>query len=199
MQAQIKERQDYSPEEYLELEVASSERHEYIDGEIIPMTGGLPNHNQLALNITGALNFALRRQPYQVFVTDQRLWIPNARIHTYPDGMVMALPLTYAPNRRDTLENPVVIIEVLSKSTQDYDRGPKFLAYRTIPSFQEYILIDQYSHHVDQYVKQRAKQWLYSEYDAEDEIIQFKSLPFEISMVDLYDKVNWQKADDESS
>ncbi|HAG82649.1 MAG TPA: hypothetical protein DCL61_16175, partial [Cyanobacteria bacterium UBA12227] len=74
-------------EEYLELEVASDYRHEYIDGEIILMTGGTPNHNQIALNLSGALNFSLKRQPYRVFVTDQRLWIPRKRIHTYPDVM----------------------------------------------------------------------------------------------------------------
>ncbi len=85
----------YSPEEYLEIEVKSEERHEYIDGQIIPKTGGTPNHNQIAGNFSAALNFALKRQPYRVFVTDQRLWIPQKRINTYPDVMVIAGELQF--------------------------------------------------------------------------------------------------------
>ncbi|MFN7661321.1 MAG: Uma2 family endonuclease, partial [Dolichospermum sp.] len=97
----------YSPQEYLELEVNSEIRHEYINGLIIPMTGGTPNHNQLAGNFYAMLNFALKRQPYQVFVTDQRLWIPSRKIHTYPDIMVVKTPLEYQEGRTDTLVNPV--------------------------------------------------------------------------------------------
>ena len=109
------------------------------------MTGGTPNHNQLAGNFYEMLNFALKHQPYQVFVPDQRLWIPTRKIHTYPDIMVVKTPLEYEQGRKDTLVNPVMIAEVLSKSTKSYDRDEKFAAYRTIPSLQEYILIDQYS------------------------------------------------------
>lgn len=125
----------YTPEEYLELEVNSPERHEYIDGQIILMTGGTPNHNQIGGNFYAALNFSLKRQPYRVFVTDQRLWIPNKRIHTYPDVMVIAGQLEFEPGRKDTIMNPVMITEVLSKSTRSYDRDEKFTAYRSIPSF----------------------------------------------------------------
>jgi Uma2 family endonuclease len=134
MQAQAEKL--YSPEEYLELEINSEERHEYIKGEIIAMTGGTPNHNKITLNLSSALNFALKRQLYDVFVTDQRLWIPEAQIHTYPDVMVMNQSLEYAENRRDTLTNPLFIAEVLSKSTCAYDKDDKFTAYRTILGFQ---------------------------------------------------------------
>ena len=89
MVMQAEQKKVYTPEEYLEFELNSEERHEYINGEIALMTGGTPNHNQIALNLSGALNFALKRQPYRVFVTDQRLWIPKKRIHTYPDVMVV--------------------------------------------------------------------------------------------------------------
>ena len=143
----------YSPAEYLELEVNSDIRHEYINGLIIHKTGGTPDHNQLAGNFYAILNFALKRQPYQVFVTDQRLWIPNRKIHTYPDIMVVQTPLVFAEGRKDTIINPVMIAEVLSTSTKGYDKDEKFAAYRTIPSFQEYILIDQYTMHVEQYSK----------------------------------------------
>ena len=115
MQAQ--EQRDYLPEEYLALEIASDERHEYIDGQIFPMTGGTPNHNQIAVNLGSALNFELKRQPYQVFITDQRLWIAKRRLYTYPDVMVVKGPLQFQEGRRDTLINPLIIAEVLSKST----------------------------------------------------------------------------------
>ena len=189
MQAQ--EQRYYTPEEYLELEINSEERHEYINGEIVLMTGGTPDHNTIALNLSSALNVALKRQPYKVFVTDQRLWIPKKRIHTYPDVMVMAQPIEYSEGRRDTLINPVAISEVLSKSTKNYDKDEKFAAYRTIPSFQEYVLIDQYTQHVEQYCRTDFKKWTFLEYDLKDDTLEFASVPFEIGLIDLYDKVDF--------
>jgi Uma2 family endonuclease len=188
----IAEQRYYSPEEYLELEVNSEERHEYIDGQIIPTTGGTPNHNQIALNFSGALNFDLKRQPYRVFVTDQRLWIPNKRIHTYPDVVVVATPLQLQEGRKDTITNPLMIVEVLSKSTQNYDRAEKFAAYRTIPSFQEYLLIDQYTMHVEQYSKTDNNKWIFSEYENLDMTISLASVPFQIILEDIYDKVDFE-------
>jgi len=188
---QLQEQRYYSPEEYLEIEVNSEERHEYIDGQIILMTGGTPNHNQIAGNFYTSLNFALKRQPYQVFITDQRLWIPNRRIHTYPDVMVVKTPLEYQEGRRDTLINPVFITEVLSKSTKSYDRDEKFAAYRTIPSFQEYILIDQYKMHVEQYFKTDNNRWIFSEYEDGDISLNLASVPCQVLLADIYDKVDF--------
>lgn len=185
----------YSPEEYLEIEVKSEERHEYIDGQIIPMTGGTPNHNQIALNLSGTLNFALKRQPYRVFVTDQRLWIPQKRINTYPDVMVVAGELEFQEGRKDTLTNPIMIAEVLSKSTKSYDRDEKFAAYRTIPSFQEYLLIDQYTMHVEQYSKTDNNRWIFTEYEDADVTISLASIYFEISLAEIYDKVDFDTQD----
>ncbi|MEO1376698.1 MAG: Uma2 family endonuclease, partial [Cyanobacteria bacterium J06635_10] len=139
MIAQTEENKIYTPEEYLEFEVNSEERHEYINGEVICMAGGTPNHNQISLNFGGALNFGLKRQPYRVFVTDQRIWIPKKRIYTYPDVMVVEGELELQEGRKDTITNPLMIIEVLSKSTRNYDKDEKFSAYRTIPTFQEYL------------------------------------------------------------
>lgn len=147
------EKKTYTPEEYIEFEGNSKERHEYINGEIVPMTGGTPNHNQILLNLSGALNFALKRQPYRAFVAEQRLWIPRKRIYTYPDVMAVQGELQFQAGRRDTIINPVLIAEVLSASTRSYDKDEKFAAYRTIPSFQEYLMIDQYTMHVEQYFK----------------------------------------------
>ncbi|MBW4477774.1 MAG: Uma2 family endonuclease [Tolypothrix brevis GSE-NOS-MK-07-07A] len=181
----------YSPEEYLEIEVKSEERHEYINGQIIPMTCGTPNHNQIALNLSSTLNFALKRQPYRVFVTDQRLWIPQKRINTYPDVMVIAGELEFQEGRKDTLTNPIMIGEVLSKSTKSYDRDEKFAAYRTIPSFHEYLLIDQYKMHVEQYSKTDNNRWIFTEYENADVTISLASISFEISLADIYDKVDF--------
>jgi Uma2 family endonuclease len=103
-------------------------------------------------------------------LTDQRLWISNRQIHTYPDLMVVKTPLEYQEGRRDTLINPVFIAEVLSKSTKSYDRDEKFAAYRTITSFQEYILIDQYKMHVEQYFKTDNNKWIFSEYEDGDKV-----------------------------
>lgn len=188
---QIQEQRTYSPAEYLEQEITSEYRHEYIDGQIIEMTGGTPNHNQIALNLSTALNFALKRQPYRVFVTDQRLWIPNKRIYTYPDVMVVAGQLEFVEGRKDTITNPLMIAEVLSKSTKSYDRDEKFAAYRTIPNFQEYILIDQYKTHVEQYSKTSDNKWLFSEYEDENFVLSLTAFQFQILLSDIYDKVDF--------
>jgi Uma2 family endonuclease len=185
------EQRYYSPEEYLEMEVNSEEKHEYIDGQIILMAGGTPNHNQIGGNLYTALNFALKRQPYQAFVTDQRLWIPNRRILTYPDVMVVKTPLEYQEGRRDILVNPIFIAEVLSQSTKSYDRDEKFAAYRSIPSFQEYILIDQYKMHVEQYCKTENNKWIFSEYDDPDVMLSLVSVPCQVLLGDIYDKVDF--------
>jgi Uma2 family endonuclease len=185
------EKSYYSTQEYLELEVASEERHEYIDGQIIPMTGGLPNHNQIALNLSGALNFALRRKPYRVFVIDQRLWIPQKTLYTYPDVMVVSGELEFAEGRRDTITNPLLIAEVLSKSTRNYDRDKKFSAYRKISSFREYILIDQYAIHIEQFYKSKENQWIFCDYNSPEAILSLSALDFEISLLDIYDKVDF--------
>ncbi|MEH1961438.1 MAG: Uma2 family endonuclease [Nostoc sp.] len=189
---QLQEKRHYSPTEYLELEVISEYRHEYIDGQIIPMTGGTPNHNQIALNLSATLNFSLKRQSYRVFVANQRLWIPKKRIHTYPDVMVVAGSLEFSEGRTDTITNPLVICEVLSKSTRSYDRDEKFAAYRTIPSFQEYVLIDQYKNHVEQYSKTDENKWIFSEYEEEKNILILSSIQFQISLSDIYDKVDFE-------
>ncbi len=105
--------------------------------------------------------------------------------------MVMAQPIEYSEGRRDTLTNPVAIAEVLSKSTKNYDKNEKFAAYRTIPSFQEYVLIDQYTLHVEQYCRTDFKKWTFLEYDLEDDTLKFASIPFQIGLIGLYDKVDF--------
>jgi Uma2 family endonuclease len=189
---QLEEKKIYTPEEYLEFEVNSDTRHEYIDGEIIPMTGGTPEHNEIASILNAALRVALKGKPYSIFVADQRLWIPDHNLYTYPDVMVVPRPFQRQQGQTDTIINPVMIAEVLSKSTKSYDRDEKFSAYRTIPTFQEYLLIDQYTSHVDQYFKTGSHQWIFTEYNDMESSISLSSIPSEIRLADLYESVEFE-------
>ncbi|BCL36054.1 Uma2 family endonuclease [Nostoc sp. MS1] len=194
---QVTQQKDYTPEEYLALEETAEYKSEYIDGQIIPMAGGTANHNRIAGNFYAVMNFAFRQKEYEVFNSDMRLWLPQKRIYTYPDAMIIVGESEFYNNRTDIITNPQVIIEVLSKSTKGYDREDKFQAYRTIPSFQEYLLIDQTRIHVEQFSKTGKKQWNLREYDEEDEAIALVTVPFEITLQDLYDKVNFEVAEPE--
>ena len=194
---QATQTRDYTPEEYLAIEEFSEYKSEYINGQIIPMAGGSTNHNRIALNFSSALNFAFKQQDYEVFIGDVRLWIPEKRIFTYPDVMIIAGEPEYVNNRTDIIVNPVVIIEVLSKSTQAYDREGKFNAYRTIPSFQEYLLVDQTQIHVEQSFITGKKQGWFREYDEEDEAIALAAVSFQISLNDLYSKVKFEPVPEE--
>jgi len=195
---QVTEQRYYTPEEYLTLEEAADYKSEYIDGQIFHKAGESTNHNLIAGNLSAALNFAFKTQEYDVFMSDVRLWIPKRRIYTYPDVMVIAGEADYYNNRTDTITNPQVIIEISSKSTQRYDRSDKFQAYRTIPSFREYLLLDQTKRYVEHFSKIDAKQWSLREYDESDEVISFSSIDFEISLTDAYNKVKFEPEDTES-
>jgi Uma2 family endonuclease len=186
--------QRYSPEEYLEMEVRSEDRHEYRDGEIVLMTDATPNHNRIARNLCTAITIGLQGRSLEVFVADQRLWIAQARLHTYPDIMVIEGALVLQSGRKDTVVNPTLIVEILSKSTQAYDRSDKFVAYRTIPGFQEYVLVDQYSQHIEHYVKISTKKWDFQEYDETDTVVPLKSIDLEVAIAYIYDKVEFVPA-----
>jgi Uma2 family endonuclease len=183
------EKSNYTIEEYLEFELNSDERHEYINGEIVPMTGGTPEHNEIASILNAILRISLKGKPYSIFVADQRLWIPDRNLYTYPDVMVIQRPIQLQTGRTDTITNPLAIAEVLSKSTKSYDRDEKFAAYRTIPTFQEYLLIDQYTPHVEQYSKTDSQKWIFSEYDGLESSLVLASIPVEIRLVDLYEGI----------
>jgi Uma2 family endonuclease len=189
---QAEDKKIFTPQEYLEFEVNSDTRHEYINGEIIPMTGGTPEHNEIASILNAALRVSLKGKPYSIFVADQRLWIPDRKLYTYPDIMVVPRPLERQQGRADTITNPVMIAEVLSKSTKNYDRDEKFSAYRTISTFQEYLLIDQYTPHVEQYFKTDSHKWIFTEYNNTESSISLSSIPFEIRLADLYESVEFE-------
>lgn len=181
----------YTAEEYLALEIEAETRSEYRNGEIVLMTGGTPAHNALANALSSLLWHSLFQAPYQVFVTDQRLQIPATSLYTYPDVMVVPEPIGLEPGRKDTVTDPVLLAEVLSSSTRNYDMGDKFEAYRTIPSFQEYLLINQYRYHVEHRLKQAENQWLLTVHDHKDAIVTLSSVPAEIELSKLYGKVRF--------
>ncbi|MBG0748455.1 MAG: Uma2 family endonuclease [Planktothrix agardhii KL2] len=185
----------YSPEEYFKLEETAEFKHEYRDGDIIPMSGGTTNHNQIIVSLCAHLYFALRKQNYRVFTSDVRLWMAEHRLYTYPDLMVIKGDVIYHENRTDTVLNPLVIIEILSESTGSYDRGDKFKYYRSIPEFQEYILIDQYQYSVEQFVKTETGKWQVNFYESADSILTLSTLDFSINLTDLYEQVNFETSE----
>jgi Uma2 family endonuclease len=187
----------YTPEEYLELEEKAEFKSEYRDGEIVPMTGGTTNHNQIAGNFYANLKFAMKRQNYRVYIGDVRLWIPKYRQHTYPDVMVIQGQPVYTGTSTTTVTNPLLITEVLSKSTQNYDQGNKFLYYRSIPEFKEYVLIDQYQYHVMHYVKTADGKWFLDEIEGQSATLSLETLDFQITLSDLYEQVNFTENNSE--
>lgn len=182
----------YTPEEYLVLEEKAIDRHEYRDGEIILMTGGTTNHNQIALNFCRRFPLKINGQEYYTYINDVRLWIEQYRLYTYPDVMVIRGKPIYEGIGKTNVINPSIIVEVLSKSTQEYDRTDKFQYYRSINEFQEYILIDQYRFYVAQYFKQENGQWLFNDYQGNEAILKLASDDFEISFQDLYERVDFE-------
>jgi Uma2 family endonuclease len=191
MIAQVSKPHTYTVEEYLELELASETRSEYRNGEIISMTGGTPDHNRISGNLYIALSLFLKRKPYETFHVDQRLWIPDCSLYTYPDIMVVEKPIEFQSGWTNTVANPCFIAEVLSKSTQDYDRGKKFAAYRTVVNFREYLLLDQYQIHVEHYIKNAANQWLFSEYEDPNITLSFSFFDFQIQILELYENIEF--------
>lgn len=181
----------YTPEEYLELEAKADDKNEFRDGEIIAMTGGTTNHHKLALNLATRLNLALDDLNYEVYIGDVKLWIPQYRQFTYPDVMVVEGEPVYYSTNTTTVTNPLLIAEVLSKSTKDYDQGDKFLYYRSIPELKEYILIDQSQYYVMQYVKTAEHQWILTEYKTENAQLNLSTVKLQLSVQQLYKKVNF--------
>ncbi|MEM8777544.1 MAG: Uma2 family endonuclease, partial [Cyanobacteria bacterium P01_G01_bin.49] len=178
-------------QEYLDFEIQAQESHEYKNGKIILMPGETLNHNRITGNFYASLNVALKGQTYDVFFIDQRLWIPHKKTYTYPDIMLIQGKLQLEEGRKDKITNPLLIVEVLSRSTEAYDRGEQFAAYRTIPSLREYILIEQYTPHIEQFSKTQSGRWLLSDYEGKDTILSLTSVPLEMLLADIYDRVDF--------
>ena len=187
----------YSPDKYRELEETAEFRNEYRDGEIVQMTGCSINHSQIIGNIYAFLKSALRGKNARPFMSDLRLWIPRYRRGTYPDVMVVEGELVCTEGRKDEILNPVLIVEVLSKSTKDFDREDKFRFYRSIPEFREYVLVNQSEFLVAQYIKTESNKWLFREYEGESAIVSFASVEVQMSTIDIYELVVFETQETE--
>ena len=190
--ATAQEQQLYTPEEYLDLEIDAEFRSEYDGGVITPMTGGTTNHNQLAGNFYLALSMALKKTGLScVFFSDVKVCIPNSRKFRYPEVMVIAGEPEYYLNRKTTITNPQIIIEVLSDSTEEFDREDKFKLYQSIRSFQEYLLIDQNQIAIDHFYKTQPKHWQIDQFDEQDTEIKLRSIDVTPAITEIYDKVQF--------
>jgi len=175
-----------SAEEYFEMEEAAQYKSEYYHGEIFAMTGASVNHNLITMNTGASLHALLRNSNCVVFPSDIKVQVDEAMHYTYPDISVVCGDIEYASNRTDVISNPVVIIEILSKSTSDYDKGAKFTAYRNIDSLQDYILIDQYSYYVEYYHKLDKKEWNFKYFNKIDTSFIIESIKIELKLSDIY-------------
>ena len=191
MQTQVKQRY-FTPEEYLLLEENAEYKSEYRNGEIIAMTGGTTYHNKIAGNFYKKFPVSINGQDYEIFINDVRLWIERPKMYAYPDVMLIEGEPIYQGSAQTVVTNPSLIVEVLSKSTQNYDRTDKFDYYCCIPQFKEYILIDQYKHYVEQFVKTEEGKWLLSEYNGEEAVLSLSSVEFQISLADIYENVEFE-------
>ena len=180
----------YTAEDYLAAEEVAEFKSEYYAGEVFPMAGGTINHNRIAGNIHFALKLALKGKPFEVFIGDIKLRTPNIESFTYPDIIVIKGQPDYWQERRDTVCNAQMLVEVLSESTKDYDRGGKFEIYRHLPGLQDYILVSQDKVHVEHFVKQAPHQWLLTEYSSLAETLTIAQLGETLAISDIYDKVD---------
>lgn len=182
----------YTPEEYLQLEETSEFKNEYRDGEIIPMADGTTNHNAIAGNFYANFKFKMRGKNYKIYMGDVKLWIQRYRIYTYPDVMVIQGEPIYEGTGTTKVTNPLMIVEVLSSSTETHDRTNKFRFYRSIPTLQEYIIINQYEYLVEQFNKNAEGQWVLTEYESGDAILSLKSIEFQVSLSDIYEEIKFE-------
>jgi len=188
---QLAHKKYYSPEEYLVLEETAEFKSEYYQGEIFAMAGASVNHNQIMLNTVIKLNKDLTDK-CRIFVTDVRLWINKKELFTYPDIMIVYGKIEFYTKHDDTITNPIVIFEVLSESTKNYDRGEKFVSYRMIPSFQEYVLIDQSQIHVEHFYIGEQGKWVLTEYNDLADVLKLTKIDFQISLRDIYHRVEFK-------
>lgn len=177
--------QPLTEEEYLRIERAAFEKSEFHDGQMFAMAGGSPNHALLGSQAIILLGNALP-SGCRVFSSDQRIHMAVAATFTYSDCLVVCGKPEFDSDQKDNLVNPLLIVEVLSTSTQDYDRGKKFELYRTIESFREYLIIHQDRRFVEHHSKQDDGSWVLREYSGVDAVVAIPRLEMQISLRDLY-------------
>ncbi len=183
--------QSYTVAEYLELERQSPERHEFHKGEIFLMTGASRWHNLIVTNLLRELSQRLKDRPCRVYPSDLRVHVSDCGLYTYPDVTIVCGEEAYIDDHQDTLLNPLVLIEVLSDSTEKYDRGRKFEMYRTIDSMRAYVLVSQDRALVEVFELQEDRCWRFSAASGLEESIMIGSLDTELSLAEVYDKVEF--------
>ncbi|HYM59682.1 MAG TPA: Uma2 family endonuclease [Thermoanaerobaculia bacterium] len=177
----------YTIDEYFAVETMSPVRNEYFEGEILAMAGGSANHNRIARNVLLSLEPKLREGPCESLGSDTRI-LTASGLYTYPDVVVICGPVILSGDRLETITNPTVLVEVLSPSTRDYDRGEKFELYRSIPSFREYLLIEQSAVDVEHRWRS-GDEWLSERKSALQDVIRLNSIEVDLKVADLYARV----------
>ena len=188
MQAQTKSY--ISPEEYLTLERQAEYKSEYWNGEMFAMAGASEAHVLITTNVASELRAQLKKQPCRVYSTDLRVKIRPTGLYTYPDIVVVCGKPEFDDKHNDTLLNPTVLIEVLSPSTEAYDRGDKFGHYRTLESLSNYVLISQKKAHIEHFARQNDKRWVLSESHGREDSIEIASISSTLALTEVYDKVD---------
>ena len=181
--------QKISIEAYLEMENAALEKHEYYQGEVFAMSGAKVPHNRITSNLLAELGMRLKGKKCRPYNSDQRIHIPSNTLFTYPDISIVCGEVITLNDDEYNVLNPTVIIEVLSKSTKNYDRGEKFKLYRDIPTLKEYILVDSQSIHIEAFRMNKNNHWELEEYNAIDTDLEVKAINVNILLNDIYDGV----------
>jgi Uma2 family endonuclease len=183
-----------SPEEYLRLERQSEYKSEYLNGEIFAMSGASRRHNLITANIGGEFNQQLRGKPCEAYISDMRVKVTATGLYTYPDVVVVCGEPKFEDRYLDTLLNPTVLVEVLSPSTERYDRIAKTSYYRTLNSLAEHLLVAQDEVRLERYVRQPNGEWLLSQWTSLDNVVEIASISCSLALRDVYDKVTLDQA-----
>lgn len=181
----------YQPEEYLALEEMAEYKSEYVDGEIVPMTGGSINHNRIVRNVLTLFTTTLHSTECEALGSDMRLWLPEYNVFTYPDITVICDDPLFYPGRTDTITNPALIVEVLSPSTEDYDRGTKFQRYRSLLTLHDYILIHQSDAQIEHYQRMKDGGWLLTETKGLEAVLEIPKPEIKLPLAQVYERVDW--------
>ena len=175
----------------MEQERRAEYKSEYFGGEVFAMAGASRRHGLIVTNLIRELSLQLKERPCEVYAGDLRLRVTPTGLYTYPDVMVICADVRFADDQKDTVLNPVVLIEVLSESTRDYDRGRKFQHYRTLPSLMEYLTVAQDEPHIEHWSRQQEDRGLLVEFSNLGQSIQLASINCVLPLAEIYDKIEW--------
>ncbi|MDQ3061447.1 MAG: Uma2 family endonuclease [Acidobacteriota bacterium] len=186
------QKKKYTPEEYLALEEKAEYKSEYVNGYIFKMAGGTEAHITISFNATKLFADKLRGK-CRAYQSDMKVWVEEVGTYFYPDVTVVCGERRFHKGKRDIVENPILLIEVLSQSTKEYDKNDKFFTYQHIESFQEYVLISQNQPAVQQYIRQTDGGWKYKATIGLNSEVYFESVDATLSLQDIYDLVEFEE------